>query len=610
MPRRFIKGGSAVETMTVALAGNPNVGKSSVFNALTGLKQHTGNWTGKTVASAVGHFKTSLREYTLVDLPGTYSLATHSEEERIAGDYLASGKADAVVVVCDATCLQRSLHLAQQCIALNPNTILCLNLIDEATRKGIELNLDVLSSEMGVPVVACTARRKKTLHSLLTALDHLIPKPYTSKPVDDPRTIVSNAERIYLLSVKRDPHKKPLYHRLDHFLMGTFPGFLAMIFSLAFILWITILGANIISEWISSFFTPIGNALENILSDSPWWIKGVMVDGVWRVLSWVVAVMLPPMAIFFPLFTIMEDAGFLPRVAFALDRPFHACGACGKQSLTCCMGIGCNAAGVVGCRIIDSPRERLLALLTNSFMPCSGRFPMLAALCTVFFSSDTNSSVSSALCLTSIFVVAFLLTFAATKLLSTTLLRGEASAFTLELPPYRPPQIGQVFVRSVLDRTVFVLGRAVAVAAPAGALIWILANVQVRDTRILDIFSQWMDPIGRVMGLDGVVLLSFLLGLPANEIVLPLILMGYLSAGTLPEMSSLHQLHQLLTAHGWTIETAVCAAVFTLVHWPCSTTAISLWKETKSAKWTFVGILLPTAMGVLLCILIHLVLAT
>ena len=594
-----------MKTMTVALAGNPNVGKSSVFNALTGLNQHTGNWAGKTVSTAEGKCKTAFRDYKLVDLPGTYSLSAHSEEEQIARDYLSSGEADAVIVICDATCLQRSLHLALQCMALNSNVILCLNLMDEAARKGIHIHQAALSAALGVPVVGCTARRKETLQPLLNALDHIRPEPNQAKQIEDSRTIASKAEALCRMTVQYESAEKMPDRKLDHFLTETFPGFLTMLLALAGLLWVTIMGANIVSGWLTAILSPIGSGLEMLLSHTAWWLKGAVVDGMWRVLSWVIAVMLPPMAIFFPLFTMMEDAGLLPRLAFALDRPFYACGACGKQSLTCCMGIGCNAAGVVGCRIIDSKRERLLAMLTNAFMPCSGRFPMLASLCAVFFTSHSGSSLLSAVCLTAFFVIAFLLTFSASKLLTVTVLKGEASAFTLELPPYRPPQVGQVLVRSVLDRTIFVLGRAAAIAAPAGALIWILANAQYHDERILDLLSRRLAPAGTIMGLDGVILLSFLLGLPANEIVMPLILMGYLSAGSLLDVGSLDQLRSVLTLHGWTLQTAICASVFTLVHWPCSTTAISIWKETKSIKWTAVGVLLPSLTGILLCVLIH-----
>ena len=319
-----------------------------------------------------------------------------------------------------------------------------------------------------------------------------------------------------------------------------------------------------------------------------------------RTLAWVVAVMLPPMAIFFPLFTLLEDAGYLPRVAYNLDRPFQACRACGKQALTMCMGLGCNAAGVVGCRIIDSERERLLAVLTNSLMPCNGRFPALIALMTMFFSLS-GSTLTAALLLTAALTLCVGLTFGATWLLSATVLRGKPSAFALELPPYRAPQVGQVIVRSVLDRTLFVLGRAAAVAAPAGMILWTLANGRIGGVSLLAWCAGALDPLGRAMGMDGVLLLAFVLGFPANEIVLPIAVMGYLAQGSLGDSLGLAQMHVLLTANGWTWTTAVSAVLFFLLHWPCSTTLWTIRRETGSAKWTLLAALLPTALGMALC---------
>ena len=310
------------------------------------------------------------------------------------------------------------------------------------------------------------------------------------------------------------------------------------------------------------------------------------------------------MAIFFPLFTLLEDSGYLPRVAYNLDRPFKRCGACGKQALTLCMGFGCNAAGVVGCRIIDSPRERLLAVLTNNFVPCNGRFPMLISVITMFFISGAGglSSLFSVFLLTAAIVLSIAMTFLVTKLLSLTVLKGVPSSFTLELPPYRKPQIGKVIVRSVFDRTLFVLGRAAAVAAPAGLIIWLMANITAGDATLLEICSDFLDPLGRLMGLDGVILIAFILGFPANEIVVPIIIMAYTATGSITELASLAEMRQLFVSNGWSWVTAVCFIIFTLMHWPCSTTLITVKKETGSLKWTALAALLPTAAGILLCI--------
>ena len=591
----------------VALAGNPNVGKSTVFNALTGMRQHTGNWAGKTVGCACGRCRSAREQYLLVDLPGTYSLQPHSAEEAVACDFVRGGKADAVVVVCDATCLERTLVLALQMHSVTPNTIVCVNLLDEARHKRIHIDLPALQAQLGMPVVGVTARKKKTLRALLDALDAVMaapqPRPDGAPEAGDPADDVRRAEVICHAAVRREtPEYAARDRRLDRLLTSRATGYPIMLLGLAAVLWLTIAGANAPSEWLAHFFGWAQGRFSAMLIflHAPPWLQGLLVDGMFRTLAWVVAVMLPPMAIFFPLFTLLEDAGYLPRVAYNLDRPFQACRACGKQALTMCMGLGCNAAGVVGCRIIDSERERLLAVLTNSLMPCNGRFPALIALMTMFFSLS-GSTLAAALLLTAALVLCVGLTFGATWLLSATVLRGKPSAFALELPPYRAPQVGQVLVRSVFDRTLFVLGRAAAVAAPAGMVLWALANVHSGGVSLLTRCAAALDPLGRVMGMDGVLLLAFVLGFPANEIVLPIAVMGYLAQGSLSDALGLAQMHALLTANGWTWTTAVSAVLFFLLHWPCSTTLWTIRRETGSAKWTLLAALLPTALGMALC---------
>lgn len=591
----------------VALAGNPNVGKSTVFNALTGMRQHTGNWAGKTVGCACGRCRSAREQYLLVDLPGTYSLQPHSAEEAVACDFVRGGKADAVVVVCDATCLERTLVLALQMHSVTPNTIVCVNLLDEARHKRIHIDLPALQAQLGMPVVGVTARKKKTLRALLDALDAVMaapqPRPDGTPEAGDPADDVRRAEIICHAAVRREtPEYAARDRRLDRLLTSRATGYPIMLLGLAAVLWLTIAGANAPSEWLAHFFGWAQGRFSAMLIflHAPPWLQGLLVDGMFRTLAWVVAVMLPPMAIFFPLFTLLEDAGYLPRVAYNLDRPFQACRACGKQALTMCMGLGCNAAGVVGCRIIDSERERLLAVLTNSLMPCNGRFPALIALMTMFFSLS-GSTFTAALLLTAALVLCVGLTFGATWLLSVTVLRGKPSAFALELPPYRAPQVGQVLVRSVFDRTLFVLGRAAAVAAPAGMVLWALANAHPGGVSLLTRCAAALDPLGQVMGMDGVLLLAFVLGFPANEIVLPIAVMGYLAQGSLSDALGLAQMHALLTANGWTWTTAVSAVLFFLLHWPCSTTLWTIRRETGSAKWTLLAALLPTVLGMALC---------
>lgn len=605
---------------TVALAGNPNVGKSTVFNALTGSRQHTGNWSGKTVACTEGRLRGG--GLTLTDLPGTYSLRAHSEEERAAREFLVSGQACAVVLVADAGCLERSLILALQVLEVQKNAILCLNLMDEAAKKGIEIDVDALERELGIPVIPCAARQGKGLHKLEAAIRRAaagenethptairypaMDEDLTEEQRDDIATAAAalRAEEIALTCVRQPECACARDDKADDVILSRRFGVPLMLLLLAGVFYITLFGANVPSEWLSTHLLALGTPFAGALAKLglPPFFVSMLTDGLWRVLATVVSVMLPPMAIFFPLFTLLEDAGYLPRVAFQLDHAFQCARASGKQSLTMCMGFGCNACGVSGCRIIDSPRERLIAILTNSFAPCNGRFPLLIFLCSVFF---TGSAAGGALLLTGVIAASVGLTLLVSRILSATVLRGEAVSFALELPPYRMPQVGRVIVRSVRDRTLFVLARAAAVAAPAGVLIWILANVQIGNTAILSHITAFLDPAARVFGIDGVILLAFILGFPANELVMPLIVMGYLSSGTIASGVDFASFRALLLANGWTVQTALCTLVLTVAHAPCSTTCLTILRETRSAKWTLAAVLIPAGIGLALCILIH-----
>ena len=610
------------ESPVAALVGNPNVGKSTLFNALTGLRQHTGNWPGKTVEVARGTYDWAGRSFTLVDLPGTYSLCPQSAEEEVALDYLRSGEAQVTIVVTDATALERNLSLVLQTIEETWPVVVAVNLMDEAEKKGIRLDLPKLQELLGCPVVGCTARDGDGLTALCAAVGQAVdaPPPRPEPPfcagcagcAASCRTAarMERASAIAALVMEMDDkaaHRRD--RRIDKLLTSKATGVPLMLLLLALVLWITIAGANIPSELLADLLfrgqEPLRHLLEAV--NAPWWIVGALVDGVYRTLAWVISVMLPPMAIFFPLFTLLEDAGYLPRVAFDLDHFFHKAGAHGRQSLTMCMGLGCNACGVMGCRIIQSPRERLIAILTNAFVPCNGRFPTLIALISMFFVGEGLwGSLEAAVLLALTIVLAVAVTLLVSRILSRTILKGMPSSFSLELPPYRAPKVGQVLVRSLLDRTLFVLGRAVLVAAPAGLIIWIAANVSCGDGTILQALSGGLDPLGRLLGMDGIILLAFILGFPANEIVVPCILMGYLSAGALTDFTGLAELHAILTANGWTVTTAVCTLLFTLFHFPCGTTCLTIRQETGSIKWTLLAFLLPTAVGMALCFLVDL----
>lgn len=678
------------EEKIVALAGNPNVGKSTVFNALTGMNQHTGNWAGKTVSNAEGRFSTEENSYILVDIPGMYSLIPNSPEEAVARDFICFGGADIVAVVCDATCLERNLSLVLQILEITDNCVVCVNLLDEAKRKGVTLNLDMISERLGVPVVSSVAQKKSTLSALTEALDNAVSadrgeavKVRYPAPIEEAIELISDAvaticesplptrwlslrllmnDEAFIKNLDREcctdfyenrdiyiafceawrilksngitqenlseyivsstfakaeeicngavHHKHSQYaprdRKIDSIVTGKALGYPLMVLLLLIVFWITITGANYPSEWLSAVLFSFGDILSGGLSyiGAPDWVSGILIDGAYRVLAWVVSVMLPPMAIFFPLFTLLEDSGYLPRIAYNLDKPFKRCNACGKQALTLCMGFGCNAAGVTGCRIIDSPRERLIAILTNNFVPCNGRFPTIITIIGIFFlgaASGFIESLGAAAILTLVILLGIAITFLVSKLLSKTLLKGIPSSFTLELPPYRKPQIGKIIVRSVFDRTLFVLGRAVVAAAPAGVLIWLLANVRIEDITLLRYITDFLDPFGRLLGLDGAILTGFVLGIPANEIVLPIILMIYMSGGTLVEAGSAESLGAVLSANGWTVTTAVCVIIFSLMHWPCATTLMTIKKETGSIKWTVAAFLIPAVMGMVMC---------
>lgn len=666
----------------IALIGNPNVGKSTIFNTLTGLNQHTGNWPGKTVESASGSYFYNGNKYTLIDLPGTYSLFASSKEEEVSRDFICFEKHDLTIVVLDATIIERNLNLATQIIETKDNVIVCVNLMDEAKKRNISVNLKKLQNILKVPVIGTSATNKKSLDKLVKLIEKTCNDKTSKKmefkydeKIEDvikkmtktlDKYVITNTNRFFAIKILEDNKEfnNKIYDYLkldettrkkieevnlncntylkinkindyqdkmicsiikrnseianevcnastlkisktDKILTSKVFGIPIMILFLGIILWLTISGSNYPSFLLSKLLFSINDQIAKFLTliHTPSLIYDIIINGVLKTLTWVISVMLPPMAIFFPLFTLLEDSGFLPRIAFNLDKLFNKAKCHGKQALSMCMGFGCNACGVVGARIIDSPRERLIGILTNAFVPCNGRFPGLIAIITMFFAA--GSSFKSTIILTTVIVLSIITTLLISKLLSCTILKGLPSSFVLEMPQYRKPQIKKVIIRSIFDRTLFVLGRAISVAAPAGLVIWLMSNIMIDGSSILSYCTEALNPIASLFGLDGTILIAFILGFPANEIVIPIMIMGYMKTSNLTDYNSLVELKTLLIDNGWTYVTAICTLIFMMFHFPCSTTILTIKKETNSKLWTFVAFILPTLVGLLICFIIN-----
>lgn len=672
----------------VCLVGNPNTGKSSIFNELTGFHQHTGNWSGKTVVNAYGEYKHKGEDYGVIDLPGIYSVFSYSQEEEVAREFICFGKYDVLVVVCDMTCIERNISILFQILEMNKKVILCLNLCDEARDKNIIVDINKMEEELKIPIIKTSVKENIGIEELKDKIRDVLDNKYefkendlkyeeeiekkvTSicekldflKSTDNKRwislrildsdedffsfmkshlteeeneklkllreeynegnfkevreniieTIYEKCKSIRSNYVEQKGDKHLRDRKIDDIITSKKFGIPIMISLIAVILFITINLSNIPSSILSNMFNYLEEKLSIFLNylHFPVFIHDMLVYGIFRVTGWVISVMLPPMAIFFPMFTFLEDLGYLPRVAFNMDHIFKRAGCHGKQCLTMCMGFGCNCAGVIGTRIIESKRERLIAIITNNFVPCNGRFPLIIVLSSIFFSVTTSTVVNSvvtSLIVTGMVIIGICITLLISYILSKTLLKGEPSSFTLELPPYRKPKLGTILYTSFIDRTIFVLGRAVMIAAPFGIIIWVLANIFINDVSIMGHIVSFLNPIAKVIGLDGTILAAFIIGIPANEIVIPIMLMSYLSTGQLIDFDTASSLGIILRDNGWTIITAINTMLFSLLHFPCSTALWTIKKETGSNKWTFLSFLIPTIVAFVVCFIVNFIL--
>ena len=582
---------SVENNLTVALAGNPNVGKSTLFNTLTGSRQHTGNWPGKTVGVEKGYKKWKDTRFQFLDLPGTYSMQGNSPEEQTAAAYLNNENFDCTVVVCDGSCLERSLLLALQLIQQQTKIVVCVNLMDEAQCQGISVDAKKLEDMLDTPVVLTSAGKGEGIQKLLEQVRYTALSPPKQNLPNWASHVAAAEEMVKMCTcqVRNDDFRQ----QVDRLIVSRRFGIPLMYLLLFVVLWLTVWGANYPGKLLESIFSSGYYWLQSMLIWMPVWLREVLLDGIYATCTRVISVMLPPMAIFFPLFSILEDIGYLPRMAFMLDPCMARCGGCGKQALTLCMGLGCNAVGVMGCRIIDSPRERLAAILTNAMVPCNGRFPALILLASVFFPKLGVVAVAACVALGAAGATV------TSGILCKTVLRASSSSFLMEIPPFRRPRLGKILRQSLVEKAGAMVWRTMKVAAPAGVILWLGVK-----TGLLPVLAAWLEPLGLLLGMSGVILLGFLFCLPANELLLPVIIMMFTGVANLQTVSLLNARQLLL--ENISLQNAICMMVFTLFHWPCATTLMTVYRETGSLRKTAAAAMLPTAVGCFLCLVLQL----
>lgn len=651
--------GDNMKKKRACFVGNPNVGKSSLFNFLTHKNEHTGNWTGKTVKNAYATFSYKDTLWEVVDLPGTYSLIGESKEEKIASSFVCSLDYDLAVVVLDASNLERSIVLLLEVLDVTDRVIVCLNLMDEAKAQKINIDVLKLQQRLNVPIVITKASDGTGCARLCDEMNHFKVNPnifkvkhegkianylkltnsYADKPVsylyqekNCEKESLQKVLRFYKNYISREELLKSYIHCTDKLLENIverkeqtlkkedifwnkilshkISSFVVTSIIFLVILWLTIFASNIPSDLMFSFFASGESFLLSFFSFLPDFIVQPLILGGYRTFYWVISVMLPPLIIFFPLFSYLEDYGLFPRIAFNMDKPFKKCGSCGKQSLTMCMGLGCNAIGVTNTRIMEDKKMRILAILTNNFMPCNGRFPAMITMLSLFFIRDTSlfGSFLVALGLLLIIVLGIVLTFLWTKILNHFLFKKEEVMFILELPTFRRPSVWKTFSQALKEKAFPVLKRAMLVSFPLGILIYLLASWHLGNSTFLLLLVDKLNNFGHLFGLDGAIILAFILGMPANEIVIPSLLLCYTKSNALVSYTSMESLRHILVNNGWTWLTALCFLIIMLCHYPCTTTLLSIKKESKSWSYTILAFLIPTLTGLFLSFIINFIL--